>query len=62
MTTHIAMHDRVYDVADPRHVGKVVQINYGQKITVTVKWEGTGFKTVRIPIQCLRHVKKEKTK
>lgn len=38
--------DRVIDIADPRHVGRVECIIYGE---VKVRWEGTGYISIIDP-------------
>lgn len=39
--------DRVFDVADPRHVGRVDAVNWGHSVNIT--WDN-GFRSVDVPI------------
>jgi hypothetical protein len=45
--------DRVYDKADPRHVGRIDSIENSAFANIT--WEETGWKSVSIPLRDLEH-------
>ncbi len=53
--------DRVYDRADPRHVGVVRQVNVRTDgtLTATIRWEETGWLSLRVPVRDLRRAAKE---
>ena len=50
--------DRVFDAADPRHVGRVEAITSGG-ICATIKWLETGWLSVDVPTSKLRRVQCE---
>jgi hypothetical protein len=51
----IKVGSRVYDKADPRHVGIVRQLNHGAEgSTARIMWEETGWFSCRVPVRDLR--------
>ena len=57
LTQQLTIHKgvRVYDVADPRHVGVIKCISLSER-TATIKWEDTGWLSVRWPLAGLRRI------
>ena len=52
--------DRVFDKADPWHVGIVRQINHANSsATARVMWEETGWFSCRVPLADLRRAPRE---
>jgi hypothetical protein len=44
--------DRVYDVADPRHIGRVDRVRGPNHVDIT--WEETGWRSLAVPGHALR--------
>jgi hypothetical protein len=47
----------VYDVADPRHVGTLIAIEWSSR--GVVRWHGTGWKSGGLPLESLHRYKEE---
>lgn len=60
MTRQITRGDRIYDVADERHVGIVrsVVIRDGVRY-VTIRWEETGWLSFLVPARDLRRAARD---
>jgi hypothetical protein len=50
--THFRIGDRVYDPADPRHIGRVDRIRWPSRVDIT--WEETGWRSLDVPAHTLR--------
>jgi hypothetical protein len=48
----VGIGDRVYDVADPRHVGRITRGHWDT--TVDITWEETGWRSLNWPREGLR--------
>jgi hypothetical protein len=56
----ISVGSRVFDKADPRHVGVVLQTNLGEDgRTAKIRWEETGWVSCRVPAGDLRLAPKD---
>ena len=50
----VTIGDRVYDVADERHIGRITKHDGA---FATIEWEETGWKSTEVPMGNLRKIK-----
>lgn len=47
--------DRVFDIGDPRHIGRIAKIKWTSRADIV--WEDTGWRSLDVPISDLRAVR-----
>jgi hypothetical protein len=62
MAIKLQQGDRVYDVADERHVGVIARIvvDVGGRRFAGIRWEETGWLSCMVPVGGLRHAPRDR--